>query len=69
MNENSEYRFLVGSLKMPPLHLAIVGHTNTGKTSLLRTLLRDSQFGASTSKTSPKSNSTTPPAWKTQAAY
>ena len=30
---------------MPPLHLAIVGHTNTGKTSLLRTLLRDSQFG------------------------
>ena len=35
----------VGSLKMPPLHLAIVGHTNTGKTSLLRTLLRDSQFG------------------------
>jgi len=45
MNENSEYRFLVGSLKMPPLHLAIVGHTNTGKTSLLRTLLRDSQFG------------------------
>ena len=30
---------------MLPLHLAIVGHTNTGKTSLLRTLLRDSQFG------------------------
>ena len=28
-----------------PLSLAIVGHTNTGKTSLLRTLLRDSAFG------------------------
>ena len=28
-----------------PLSLAVVGHTNTGKTSLLRTLLRDSQFG------------------------
>ncbi|UOO81547.1 DUF3482 domain-containing protein [Uruburuella testudinis] len=30
---------------MKPLSLAVVGHTNTGKTSLLRTLLRDSQFG------------------------
>lgn len=28
-----------------PLKLAVVGHTNTGKTSLMRTLLRDSQFG------------------------
>jgi hypothetical protein len=28
-----------------PLSLAVVGHTNTGKTSLLRTLLRDSNFG------------------------
>ncbi|MDO4248320.1 MAG: DUF3482 domain-containing protein [Neisseria sp.] len=28
-----------------PLSLAVVGHTNTGKTSLLRTLLRDSRFG------------------------
>lgn len=27
------------------LSLAVVGHTNTGKTSLLRTLLRDSRFG------------------------
>ncbi|STZ76543.1 DUF3482 domain-containing protein [Bergeriella denitrificans] len=27
------------------LSLAVVGHTNTGKTSLLRTLLRDSTFG------------------------
>lgn len=27
------------------LSLAVVGHTNTGKTSLLRTLLRDSSFG------------------------
>lgn len=28
-----------------PIVLAIVGHTNTGKTSLLRTLLRDPDFG------------------------
>ncbi|MFT0532209.1 GTPase/DUF3482 domain-containing protein [Castellaniella hirudinis] len=28
-----------------PIDLAVVGHTNTGKTSLLRTLLRDEQFG------------------------
>lgn len=28
-----------------PLRLAVVGHTNTGKTSLLRTLTRDSNFG------------------------
>ncbi|MGM8885510.1 DUF3482 domain-containing protein [Psychrobacter sp. 1U2] len=28
-----------------PLKLAIVGHTNTGKTSILRTLLRDVYFG------------------------
>lgn len=28
-----------------PLSLAVVGHTNTGKTSLMRTLLRDSAFG------------------------
>ncbi len=28
-----------------PLKLAVVGHTNTGKTSLLRTLLHDSEFG------------------------
>jgi len=28
-----------------PLQLAIVGHTNTGKTSLLRTLTRDVSFG------------------------
>lgn len=27
------------------MDLAVVGHTNTGKTSLLRTLLRDEQFG------------------------
>lgn len=30
---------------VPPLRLAVVGHTNTGKTSLLRTLTRDTQFG------------------------
>jgi hypothetical protein len=28
-----------------PLRLAVVGHTNTGKTSLLRTLTRDADFG------------------------
>lgn len=28
-----------------PLNVAVVGHTNTGKTSLLRTLLRDVAFG------------------------
>ncbi len=28
-----------------PIDLAVVGHTNTGKTSLLRTLLRDEYFG------------------------
>ncbi len=28
-----------------PIDLAVVGHTNTGKTSLLRTLLRDENFG------------------------
>lgn len=30
---------------MKTLSLAVVGHTNTGKTSLMRTLLRNSQFG------------------------
>lgn len=28
-----------------PLRIAVVGHTNTGKTSLMRTLLRNSEFG------------------------
>lgn len=28
-----------------PISVAVVGHTNVGKTSLLRTLLRDSRFG------------------------
>tara|TARA_R100000306_G_C4382659_1_gene147212 strand:+ start:253 stop:1683 length:1431 start_codon:yes stop_codon:yes gene_type:complete len=28
-----------------PIRIAIVGHTNVGKTSLMRTLLRDSRFG------------------------
>src|SRR3546814_10678821 len=28
-----------------PIVLAVVGHTNTGKTSLLRTFLRDPDFG------------------------
>lgn len=29
----------------PPLKVAVVGHTNTGKTSLMRTLMRDVDFG------------------------
>lgn len=28
-----------------PIRVAVVGHTNTGKTSLIRTLLRDERFG------------------------
>ncbi|WP_241130446.1 GTPase, partial [Achromobacter xylosoxidans] len=27
------------------INVAVVGHTNTGKTSLLRTLTRDTSFG------------------------
>ena len=33
------------SPKLPVLRVAIVGHTNTGKTSLVRTLTRDAGFG------------------------
>ncbi len=29
----------------PPINVAVVGHTNAGKTSLIRTLLRDDRFG------------------------
>ena len=29
----------------PAINVAVVGHTNAGKTSLIRTLLRDDQFG------------------------
>lgn len=32
-------------MTLPILRVAVVGHTNTGKTSLLRTLTRDAQFG------------------------
>ncbi len=32
-------------MKPAPLRLAVVGHTNTGKTSLIRTLTRDRGFG------------------------
>ena len=31
--------------RMTPVDIAVVGHTNTGKTSLLRTLSHDSRFG------------------------
>jgi hypothetical protein len=34
----------------PPLRIAVVGHTNTGKTSLLRTLTRDAGFGEVSSR-------------------
>ena len=34
------------------LRIAVVGHTNTGKTSLLRTLLRDTRFGEVSSRPS-----------------
>lgn len=32
-------------MSLPVLKIAVVGHTNTGKTSLLRTLTRDATFG------------------------
>jgi GTPase Era involved in 16S rRNA processing len=32
-------------VSLPILKIAVVGHTNTGKTSLLRTLTRDAKFG------------------------
>ena len=38
----------------PPLKLALVGHTNVGKTSLLRTLTRDVEFG----EVSPRASTT-----------
>ena len=34
----------------PPIHVAVVGHTNTGKTSLLRTLTRNVDFGEISSR-------------------
>lgn len=40
-----QFPFFHGIVFMRTLSLAVVGHTNTGKTSLMRTLLRDSQFG------------------------
>ena len=30
---------------LPLLNIAVVGHTNTGKTSLIRTMLRSTEFG------------------------
>ena len=32
-------------MSISPIKVAVVGHTNTGKTSLLRTLTRDAEFG------------------------
>lgn len=32
-------------MSLPILHIAVAGHTNTGKTSLMRTLTRDADFG------------------------
>lgn len=39
-------------LRTPAVRLAVVGHTNTGKTSLMRTLTRDSEFGEVSSRPS-----------------
>jgi len=36
---------LPNNVKQTPVNIAVVGHANTGKTSLIRTLLRDSEFG------------------------
>lgn len=36
---------VAGSSDLPLLKVAVVGHTNTGKTSLMRTLMRDIGFG------------------------
>lgn len=43
---------LTGSLRSRPLRVAVVGHTNTGKTSLMRTLTRDTGFGEVSSRPS-----------------
>ena len=42
-NQNFNRKVSIGENE--PLKLAVVGHTNTGKTSILRTLLRDVYFG------------------------
>ncbi len=42
-SSQSSYKKTIASGE--PLKLAVVGHTNTGKTSILRTLLRDVYFG------------------------
>ena len=36
---------MIAPSTLRPLRLAVVGHTNTGKTSLLRTLTRNPDFG------------------------
>lgn len=43
--ENNHPTRKVNLAENEPLKLAVVGHTNTGKTSILRTLLRDVYFG------------------------
>ena len=35
----------LNTAKQAPVNIAVVGHANTGKTSLIRTLLRDNEFG------------------------
>ena len=37
-------------MSAPPIQVAVVGHTNTGKTSLLRTLTRNAEFGEISSR-------------------
>ncbi len=45
MSEQRQSASLSNKASGSPLRLAIVGHTNTGKTSLMRTLTRDARFG------------------------
>ena len=42
----------MGKQMAKPLRIAVVGHTNTGKTSLMRTLTRDAGFGEVSSRPS-----------------
>lgn len=45
MTLNNTTELVTTQTKQQPLSVAIVGHTNTGKTSLIRTLLKDVKFG------------------------
>jgi len=45
MNDLEQLAQLAPMTSEPPIRMAVVGHTNTGKTSLLRTLTRNRSFG------------------------